>query len=888
MMKRKQGDSERRTPAMEQYFRAKAECPDALLFFRIGDFYELFYEDAILASQILDIALTSRQKGPDGKDIPMAGVPYHSASGYIVRLLEKGHRVAICEQMADPATVRGIVPREIVRVLSPGLAVDLEFAEEKADHWLLVLMRREGALAIAGLEIGRSVAWASEPSDWVELLAELYRLEPREILWHGLEEAMLEELGRAFPRIRIAPSPPPRFELLENAMDGSLLEGVSPLAREALAAALAYAQAAHPRATLRIESIERAGASAFLQLDETAIRNLELVRSLSGQKDGALLSAIDRSCTVLGSRLLRRRLLRPLLDLPTIRRRLDAVGVMLEHRSVRKKVRETLRALPDIERLVGRAEYGSFGPRDLGAIRQSLRTAHTLAGLLASLEGQASAALLSPPSDRLDAFREALEGTFEEELPMAIGQGSLVREGASEPIDAARRQAERGRQALLELERKEREASGIASLKIGYTRVFGYYFEVTRPNLRHVPSHFRRKQTIAGGERFTSEELEAIEREISTAEERLLSLESECFEAFRKRIVEAAPSLRRLAAWLAEVDFIAGLAELAEEENHCRPELDESTLLELEGSRHPVVERMLPKGAFVPNDIRLDAKKERMWIITGPNMAGKSTVMRQAALIVILAQMGSYVPAKKAKIGLVDRILTRIGASDDLARGRSTFMVEMVETAALLKGASERSLVILDEIGRGTATYDGMAIARAVAEYLVDRVRCRTLFATHYHELASLEEERPEFVRNYNMAAREHQGEVIFLHRLLRGSANRSYGIAVARQAGIPSEVTTRASQILAALERGSTPRKAQLALFESGDERVELGVRGKTKDATQALPASPSDWIQEQLEKIAKTIADYPLAEVSPLEAFQRLIEWQKELKAIFEKKTS
>ena len=878
----RQGEGEKRSPAMQQFFRAKEQYPDALLFFRMGDFYELFHDDAIVASKALDLALTSRQKTADGQEIPMAGVPHHAASGYLAKLVEKGFRVAICEQMADPATVRGLVPREVVRVVTPGLALDPDAMSERADNWLAVVVRDGAGVVVASIELSRSAARVTSLRDEAELLAELTRTEAREVLAHGVSEETLAALRLAFPRARVDHAPAPRPELLEAAFEEGRLDVLDARSREALSRAVAYAQAAHPQASIRIEMLDRAEPSSSLTLDEPAIRNLELLRTLSGDKEGSLVHALDDTRTSMGARLLRRRIVRPLSDVTAIRRRLDDVQQLVEDATLRAAVRARLEGVADLERLVTRAELGLGAPRELGAIRRTLGAAASIASLLreasAAVE-ELRGASIRPPTDLAHALFTELERGLEDELPQTASQGGLVRGGADARVDELRALAGKSRDVLLALEERERAASGIASLKVGYTRVFGYYIEVTRSNLKSVPAHFRRKQTVANGERYTTEELDELERAIATAEDRLKALELEIFERLRGRVAQTASSLRRIAAWLAELDVTSCLAELAAQRGYVRPLVDDGTRLELEGCRHPVVELSLPPGTFVPNDVRLDAQGERMWVITGPNMAGKSTVMRQAALLVILAQLGSYVPAQRARVGVVDRIYTRVGASDNLARGQSTFMVEMAETAALVRGATTRSLVILDEVGRGTSTYDGLAIARAVAEHLVDRVRCRALFATHYHEFCALEEARPGAVRNHNATAREHRGEVVFLHRLVPGGANRSYGVAVARLAGLPDEVVARARTLLAALEaRSERPVEEgtkQLPLFSSP--------ASSPHEAAQAPDAAGPDVSGPHVDPVGAAILAeleaLALETMTPIEVFARMAAWRERL---------
>lgn len=813
---------------MAQYLRAKEQHPEALLFFRMGDFYELFYEDAVVAAELLDIQLTSRGQGADGERIPMAGVPHHAAAGYVARLLELGRNVAMCEQMEDPSKVKGVVPREVVRVVTPGLCLDPDALDARAGNWLVALVGDAGRSGLAALELSTAEMLATELPGDAEVLAELVRLEPRELLLPGLaaEAPLAAALGRALPRAAL------RFPASEDD-DDAVLDDVlgqdeaadartqlAPLACRAVAAAARYARAAQPRDPLRIPRVVPWDAGRTLALDEAAVRNLELVRTLGGERSGSLLSLVDETRSPMGARLLRRRLLAPSTELSVVRRRHDAVAAFLEDAATRDAVREGLHRVGDLERLATRVAVGLATPRELGALRDGLGAAAAVAEALSAARPGLDDALPSlAPGDTCAALRERLQAELVDEPPVASGQGGIFRPGVDALLDELRALSTSSKQVLLDLERRERERTGIPSLKVKFTRVFGYYIEVTKPNLPSVPDDYRRKQTVAGAERFITDELDELQAKILNADERSRAIEGERFDGLRREAATHVPRVRALAQRLAELDVASGLAHLAHRFDYVRPEVDDGLALELRDSRHPVVERLAAAGEFVPNDVRLDAESERLMLVTGPNMAGKSTTMRQVALAVILAQAGSFVPARAARVGLVDRVYTRVGASDNLSGGQSTFMVEMRETAAILRGATRRSLVILDEIGRGTSTYDGLSIAWAVAEHLHDVVGCRAMFATHYHELCELGDDRPGVV-NANVAANEQGDEVVFLHRLVPGAANRSYGIAVARLAGVPELVLSRAKALLASLERqhGSAPTRApapQLSLFE-------------------------------------------------------------------------
>jgi len=826
----------RRSPAMEQFFRAKQEYPDALLFFRLGDFYEMFYDDAVIVSSLLELTLTSRGKDADDQPIPMAGVPYHAAAGYIARLIDLGQRVAICEQMEDPSKVKGVVPREVVRVITPALSLDPDAVDARRSNFLAAIVggeAEEGARSygFALLELGAAEVSANHVASEAELIAELARSEPREVLLHDVPEPLQQHLARLFPRAALrdqvrtfverSAAEPQIAEILARNADAQL----PALAMEAVSLVLGYTLAAQPGTPLDVQRIVTHDAGHLLALDEAAVRNLELVSTLAGEKKGSLLSLIDATHTAMGARLLRRRLLSPLSRVEGIRRRQDAVQCFVEDAELRGRVRAELSQVGDLERLATRTSLGIATPRDLGAVQHGLVRAAALHDLL-SEQAQHSVDDVLPrltPSDLCEDLRAQLAECLLDELPAVATQAGIFRDGFDPRIDELRELSTSSKDVILRLEAAERERTGIATLKIRYTKVFGYYIEITKAKAGAVPNDYKRKQTVAGGERFTTDKLDEVAAKILNADERLRALEQELFVQLRERIGAQAARLRKLAAALADLDVHAALADVAHRQGYVRPVVDDSLSLELVEARHPVVEAMVARGSYVPNDVRLDVEGARLMVITGPNMAGKSTTMRQTALAVILAQLGSYVPAARAHIGVCDRIYTRVGASDNLAAGQSTFMIEMQETVAILRGATRRSLVILDEIGRGTSTYDGLSIAWAVAEYLHDAVQCRCLFATHYHELCDLAELRRGVV-NYNVAAREHGQDVVFLHRLVPGAANRSYGIAVARLAGFPEIVLARARTILRELEAGDhnpQPARAgrksaeQLTMFE-------------------------------------------------------------------------
>jgi DNA mismatch repair protein MutS len=835
----------RHSPAMEQFFRAKAQYPDAILFFRMGDFYEMFFEDAHLVSELLDIAVTSRSKDVDGEKIPMAGVPHHSAAQYVTRLLEKGRKVAICEQMADPKEVKGVVPREVVRVITPGLCLEADALDARANNYLAIALASDEGLALATLELSTSELRGCLVADETALLAELARLDAREVRVAGetLASWVSKALGRAITTSFERPSPDETNAILAG-VEGADEEVPAPL-RQAAAEALRYARTTQPLHRVEVGRFARYDPSGQLALDEVAVRNLELVRTLSGERRGSLLWLTDETRTPMGARLMRRRILAPFGDLAPIRRRHDRVQAFVEDADFRTKVRAALGELSDVERLTTRAVLGLATPRDLGALRSSLFAVRALGDLFAPRAENALDPLASLLGDDFATDIAAdLDTHLVAEPPIATNVGGFIKRGVDPALDELKSLSSDSKDVVLALEETERSRTGIGSLKIRYTRVFGYYIEITKSNLRAVPTDYRRKQTVANGERFTTEALDELQAKIEHADERSKALEIAIFERLRSRVAALAPRIRAIAARIAEIDVDAAFAEVAHRYGYVRPDVDDSLELDFEDLRHPIVERLLERGSFVPNDTSLDAEGDRLMVITGPNMAGKSTAMRQVALAVVLAQAGAFVPAKRASIGLCDRIFTRVGASDDLARGQSTFMVEMREASSILRGATRRSFVVVDEIGRGTSTYDGLAIAWAVAEHLATAIKCRAMFATHYHELCELAATHVGVV-NFNVAAKEYNDEVVFLHKLVAGSAAKSYGIAVARLAGVPELVLARARVLLSDLEKGAplpsgVPARVR-RLDRNGQAQLDLGF---------SEPVAPSE-VEETLRRL-------------------------------------
>ncbi|HSY41435.1 MAG TPA: DNA mismatch repair protein MutS, partial [Polyangia bacterium] len=757
---------------MRQYLDVKARYPDAIVLFRLGDFYEMFYEDAVYVARALDLTLTTRDKGKEDP-VPMCGVPHHAVRGYLNKLTELGHRVALCEQLEDPRSVRGIVKRDVVRVVTPGVVLDEESLDPRAPSYVAAAVgEARGGYGLAYLDVTTGDFRATEAPSIEALCEEIGRVAPRELVFgrRDADRALLELVRAAHPRVPRAQvdDGAPAAELpraLGAAFDPGLLDS-SPRAAEAMAAVLRYARATQPGAELPLRGVELTTQADTLIIDEQARAHLELAESLlDRRRSGSLIEVLDQTRTAMGGRLLRRWLLFPSVDLATIRRRHDAVERLVGAHAARDRARQLLGDVADLERLVGRARLGVATPRDLAvlgrslgllpAVAEALDAAHAVE-LRGSALGEADLLRLSGTegdagaADDLGAELAAeLVRVLRPDAPALAREGGYVNAGVSPELDDLRDIASGGRERIAAIEIRERERTGIPSLKIKFNNVFGYYIEITRSHLAAVPADYRRKQTVANAERFVTSELGEFEQTVLSADERRVAVELAIFEALRARVAAAAERLLALAGRVAGADTLAALAEVAHRGGYCRPEIDESGIIDLTDARHPVVERLAAAGSFVPNDVRLDPAAEQILIVSGPNMAGKSTLMRQVALAVIQAQMGGFVAAGAARIGLCDRIFTRVGAGDNLARGESTFMVEMRETAHILSHATRRSLVVLDEIGRGTSTYDGVSIAWAVAEHLHDRIGAKTMFATHYHELTALSETRPR-VRNFS------------------------------------------------------------------------------------------------------------------------------------------
>jgi DNA mismatch repair protein MutS len=890
---------------MRQYLDVKSRYPDAIVLFRLGDFYEMFYDDAVYAARVLDLTLTTRDKGKEDP-VPMCGVPHHAVRGYLGKLTELGHRVALCEQLEDPKVARGIVKRDVVRVITPGVVLDEESLDPRAPSYVAAAVGdARGGYGFAFLDVTTGEFRATEAPSVDVLCEELGRVAPRElVLGRGDADRALGEVVRPlFPRLPRAAvdDGEPAVELpraFGASFDVTLLQRL-PRAAAAAAAVLRYARATQPGAELPLVGLQIYARADSLIIDEQARAHLELVESLQERRRaGSLIDLLDETRTAMGGRLLRRWLLFPSVDLATIRRRHDAVERLVGAHAARDRARKQLDGIADIERLVGRARLGVATPRDLAVLGRSLAALPALAEALAEAHAGEIGGSLAGEPDLLrlqarvgdsdgggdgDALAAALAAELTRVLrpdaPALTKDGGYVNAGVSAELDELCDIASGGRSRIAAIEARERERTGIPSLKIKFNNVFGYYIEVTRSNLGAVPADYRRKQTVANAERFVTTELAEFEATVLSADERRIAMELALFMELRARVAGEAERLLALGARVAAADTLAALAEVAHRNGYCRPLVDDSGVVELADARHPVVERLAAAGSFVPNDVRLDPAVEQVLIVSGPNMAGKSTLMRQVALAVIQAQMGGFVAARVARIGLCDRIFTRVGAGDNLARGESTFMVEMRETAQILRHATARSLIVLDEIGRGTSTYDGVSIAWAVAEHIHDQIGAKTLFATHYHELAALAAQHPR-VRNVSVAAREWKGEVVFLRKLQAGGTSRSFGVEVAKLAGLPPAVIARARAILRTLEApgagvatADLPRPVVPGAAEAGVGQLGLFA----PPATPPGRAPEDEAVREILDRLRAVDPD----ELSPRAAHDLLSDLVRKLTA-------
>jgi DNA mismatch repair protein MutS len=872
------------TPAMRQYLDAKRQYRNAIVFFRMGDFYEMFYEDALVAARALELTLTSRSKDAGGNGIPMCGVPFHAADGYIARLVKKGFRVAICEQVEDPKKAKGLVRREVIRVVSPGTLTDAGYLDAREPAFLMsiaAIESREPAFGAALIDLSTGEFSAAEyhGASGLEALAdEVAVLRPREIVVSSDQKPSVVERIMALTHVEPAvtsadgwsfePEAARRAlldQLKTHGLEGFGLEGRT-AAIQAAGALVTFLRDTQKADLAHVRAIGYRTSNDSLIIDPITLKHLEVVAGSEGGAQGSLLHEIDRTITSMGGRLLRAWLLRPLCALERIRDRLDAVEELAFRSTERGKFRDTLKGVHDLERLVGRVALGTAGPRELVSLLQSLETVPRIRLLLDQCQAPLVRSLLAELDDLADV-RELIARTLVDEPPAVVREGGFTRDGVDPALDELKAISRSGRQVIAEMEDTERSRTGIASLKVRFNRVFGYYIEVSKANLHLVPDDYQRKQTIAGGERFTTQALKEYEEKVLGADERILERELEIFDALRAGVAAEAGRIQDTARALATLDVLAGLAETAAIANYTKPYLHDGDELVVSDGRHPVVERFA--DAFVPNDIDLNGTSRQLVVLTGPNMGGKSTYLRQAALIPLMAQIGSFVPARHAKLPVVDRIFARVGASDNIARGHSTFMVEMQETANILHTATSRSLVVLDEIGRGTSTFDGLSIAWAVAEYLATspRARPKTLFATHYHELTDLADALPGVV-NAHVSAREWKDQIIFLRKIVSGRSDRSYGIQVARLAGLPASVVTRAQEILVGLERDEASRggRPTLSAAAGGPSTAQLG-----------LFAAPIESLPTRGHAVLSRLDSIDIDDTTPREALELLAELKR-----------
>ncbi len=884
------------TPMMRQYLEIKEQHPDAILFYRLGDFYEMFFDDAVTASKVLGITLTSRNSKDDVNRIPLCGVPYHAASTYLAKLVDAGFRVAVCEQVEDPKTAKGVVKREVARVISPGVVTDEAVLDDKTNRYLASVVQGREVWGLSFLDISTGEFLLTERDDLVGIFDELGRLAPAEMLLAEelAEQADFKEMLQMFPSLCITTRQKSIFHsdtALETLLDhfqtvslkgfgcDHLHTGVS-----AAGGLLDYINETQKATLAHIERLNVIELDDVLMLDESSRRNLELTQTIvGGKRQGSFLATIDLTRTPMGSRLLKKNLLFPLRDPERINNRLDTVAyfhggqpvqadLLGTHTgttgaAIREELRELLSGVYDLERLNSRVVLGSGNSRDLTSLKISLAQLPRLKDLCAASEGILN--LESETLDLLTDIHDLLERGIREDGPVGIREGRLICQGYNAELDELVHLLTDGKNLILGLEAKEREATGIPKLKIGFNRVFGYFLEVSKAQASKVPDHYIRKQTLVNAERYITPELKEFEQKVLGAEEKRLELEYRLFIDIRNAVAKSSSRILNGATFIAKVDYYTCLAEVARKHHFNRPEVSDGEEITIKDGRHPVIETSLPAGRFVPNDIHMDQTSQEVLIITGPNMAGKSTVLRQTALITLMAQMGSFVPAREAKIGVVDRIFTRVGAMDDLRRGQSTFMVEMNETANILNNATEKSLVILDEIGRGTSTFDGLSIAWAVTEDLVNKNGrgVKTIFATHYHELTELAKTHKR-VKNFHIGVREWDDTIIFLHKLLKGGTSRSYGIQVAALAGVPKSVVERAKELLHEIETGEFAAMAQ--------SRLEPVQTIKDKKNPSQLDLFPPEF-----SSIYERIGSLQLDAITPLDALNLLHELKKEVQA-------
>ena len=870
-------EKEEYSPMMQKYLETKEKYKDCILFYRLGDFYEMFFDDAITASRELEITLTGKVCGTEER-APMAGVPHHAAENYAARLIEKGYKVAICEQLQDPKETKGIVERGVVRILTPGTIVESNLLEEKKNNYIMSICKSGLYFGISVCDISTGEFYTCEikgDNNFALLLDEIARFTPSEIIANSMMFECKEEMDKIRERFQIYMS---RFNdkffsddegnlaldynIIENKKEiNSLKDRV--LAVKSINALIEYLNETQMTSLEHINTITIYNLSKYMSLDINARRNLEITEKMRDKtKKGTLLWVLDKTSTSMGGRLLRRWLNDPLLDVNEIQERLKAVKELKDNMMLRGDITETLKKVYDIERLAGKMAYGNANARDMITLKNSLEKLPEVKQVLEQCESPKLKELNQNLDELKDIF-ELIDKSIIEDPPMTVKDGGIIKMGYDPEIDILKKASTEGKSWLAKLEADEKEKTGIKTLKVGYNKVFGYYIEVSKSFVSQVPERFIRKQTLTNGERYITDELKTIENQILGAEEKVINLEYNEFVKIREEIARNIKRLQKTAVVVSTLDVLTSFAQVAEDMNYCMPVVKNDGIINIKEGRHPVIDKMIGTGSFVPNDTYLNKDESRLSIITGPNMAGKSTYMRQVALITLMAQVGSFVPAIEAEIGVVDKIFTRVGASDDLSMGQSTFMVEMMEVATILKEATENSLVILDEIGRGTSTYDGLSIAWAVAEYIANKEKCgaKTLFATHYHELIELAN-KIEGVKNYSIAVKEKGEDIVFLRKIIEGGTDESYGIHVARLAGVPKNVTQRANEILRTLER-----KSMLS-----DK--------KTEKENKKVVEGQFDMFNFKLAEIAHEIDKINLNELTPIDALNTLVKIKEKMK--------
>ena len=874
------------SPMMQHYLKTKEEYSDCILFYRLGDFYEMFFDDAITVSRELEITLTGKDCGQEER-APMAGIPFHAAEGYIARLISKGYKVAICEQMEDPKEAKGIVKREVIRVVTPGTVIESNLLEEKKNNYIMSIYKAGIYYGLGVCDVSTGDFYATqicENNNFSKLLDEISRYSPSEVIVNKMMFETKSELSKIQERFKVYVS----LEKEENFNDETELllqmynvmsdadgenEKITSITRiqevdsknliiPAINALITYLTETQKTNLEHINTIKIYNITQYMSLDINARRNLELTEKMRDKsKKGTLLWVLDKTSTSMGGRLLRRWINDPLIDVKEINKRLDSVKELKNSIILKGDIIESLKKVYDIERLAGKIAYGNANGRDLISLKNSVKQLPDVKEILSKTES----GLLKELYEELDTLQdvyELIDKSIVEEPPISVKEGGIIKLGYDPEIDILKKATTEGKTWIVQLEAKEREETGIKGLKVGFNKVFGYFIEVTKSNLSMVPDRYIRKQTLTNAERYVTEELKNLENQILGAEEKVINLEYKAFTDVREAIEKQIQRIQKTSNIVATLDVITSFATVAEDMNYVKPVVDNEGIIDIKDGRHPVIEKMSQAGEFVPNDTYLDKSNNRLAIITGPNMAGKSTYMRQVALITLMAQIGSYVPASEARIGVVDKIFTRVGASDDLSMGQSTFMVEMMEVATILKEATANSLVILDEIGRGTSTYDGLSIAWAVAEHIADKSLCgaKTLFATHYHELTELEE-KIEGVKNYSIAVKEKGEDIIFLRKIVKGGTDESYGVHVARLAGVPQNVTRKANEILKSLER-----------------RNILNNKAIEKESKKVV-AGQVDMFNFKLAEVASEFDKIDINQLTPIDALNTIVKMKEKL---------